>query len=478
MSRVPELQLIIRTLMVFGFLFSASVGGQAGITVTLSPGDNIQSAVDANPEGTTFVLLPGLYRMQSVVPKNHDIFTGQGKVILNGSQLLSFHPATTGSGLWAAPAVISNWSHGECQASHPLCSYTQDLFIDNVLQTPAIKLEGLSSGSWYLDRAQSLVYITVDPSGHIVELGTRTSAFNAQHAIGVQVSHLTVEKYASAAQQGAIGSARTGTGWIVSDVEVRWNHGAGIELASDSQVLNSFIHHNGQLGISFVGENQKAINNEISWNNYAGFKTDWEAGGGKFLQTTNLVIQGNYVHDNAGTGLWTDTNAKNTLYENNTVVNNLNQGIQHEACYSATIRKNIVRGNGNTPTTWLWNAQILLQSSSDVDVYDNLVEVPAGGGHGIVLINENRDSGDLGPFAAANDRVHDNTITYLSTNGYSGIVNNVGASTSSAIGNSFNSNHYILKIGDGNANHWQWFGPKNWTGLQDNGQEKLGSCCK
>jgi len=59
-------------------------------SVTLSPGANIQAAVTAAPAGTTFVLLAGVYRMQRVQPKDGDVFTGQGSVILNGSEILAF----------------------------------------------------------------------------------------------------------------------------------------------------------------------------------------------------------------------------------------------------------------------------------------------------------------------------------------------------------------------------------------------------
>jgi hypothetical protein len=31
------------------------------------------------------------------------------------------------------------------------------------------------------------------------------------------------------------------------------------------------------------------------------------------------VVRGNYVHDNNGTGMWTDTNNIHTLYEDNLV---------------------------------------------------------------------------------------------------------------------------------------------------------------
>ena len=61
----------------------------AQASVTLSPGANIQAAVNANPSRTTFILTPGVYRMQAVVPKGGDSFTGQAGADLNGSKVLT-----------------------------------------------------------------------------------------------------------------------------------------------------------------------------------------------------------------------------------------------------------------------------------------------------------------------------------------------------------------------------------------------------
>ena len=55
-----------------------------------------------------------------------------------------------------------------------------------------------------------------------------------------------------------------------------------------------------------------------------------------------------------------------------------NDGIKHEISYDAIIRNNIVAGNGGSFDEWLWGSQILVQNSSNVEVYGNFVEVAAG----------------------------------------------------------------------------------------------------
>ena len=456
------------TLPLFVISAIAPLHAMAAETVTLAPGANIQAAVTAAPAGTYFNLQAGTYRGQTVIPKANDHFAGEGAVVLNGSQVMSFEkdPAT---GMWVASATADSTQSGECDNLHPLCGYSQDLFIDSTLQTPQGSIAGLTEGSWYFNRGTGKVYVSSDPSGHLVELGMQKYAFSG-NVPGVQITDITVEKYATPAHGGAIGGSLSGASWLVNGVEVRYNHGGGIFLGSGSQLINSYIHHNGQLGIDLQGLNPVVRNNEISWNNYAGFSGTWESGGSKFWATTNMMVQSNYVHDNNGKGLWTDTNNVGTTYVSNTVVNNAGVGIQHEVSYAAVIRNNIVKGNASSPTTWLGNAQIRVMSSSNVEIYNNVVETAATGGNGIAVYNQTRGTGTLGPWVSANCYVHNNTITYLGTTGQSGFQNDGDANQ--AIGNRFDYNHYILS--DSGANHWFWYTWRTWSLMRADGQEAHG----
>jgi hypothetical protein len=101
------------------------------------------------------------------------------------------------------------------------------------------------------------------------------------------------------------------------------------------------------------------------------------------------------------------------------------------------------------------------------------MEVPSGGGNGIALINQNRGSGTMGAWVAANNYVHDNTVTYLGVKGLSGLADDTKAGA--AVGNRFDSNRYILR--NGGAIHWSWFRSLDWRGLQAVGQEAHGKCC-
>jgi parallel beta-helix repeat protein len=266
-----------------------------------------------------------------------------------------------------------------------------------------------------------------------------------------------VEKFATPAQQGAVGGEQTPSpGWIVQNNEVRLNHGLGIKVGDSGKVLNNFVHNNGQMGINTSGGNNIVIQgNEISFNNWAGFDMSWEAGGAKFWSTQNLQVLNNNSHDNQGAGLWTDTDNINTTYDGNTVTNNASVGISHEISYACIIRNNTISGNGGTGQNWLWGAQVQLQNSQNCQVYNNTVTVNTAGGNGIAVIQQNRGTGAYGTYLGINNTVHNNTIIHLGSMGANGAVADWNQSQMFSAGNnSFDYNTYhVANMG---YQYWGW----------------------
>ncbi len=217
-------------------------------------------------------------------------------------------------------------------------------------------------------------------------------------------------------------AAPAGTGWTVEDCDLHHNGYAGLALSDDSIARNNKIHHNGVIGIevSWVPEGALVEGNEIYANNTTGADEYYEAGASKFGDTENLIVRGNYVHDNNGPGLWTDTDNVNTLYESNVVVNNSGAGIFHEVSYSATIRNNQVRGNGFRSRGWLWEGGIMVAGSQSVRIHDNVV---VDNYNGITLIQQDRGSGTLGTYLLRNISVEGNTVV---RSGRTGAAQDVG----------------------------------------------------
>lgn len=474
--QLRHLYFAFRQLLTFLVFSPLSVVAQTP-SVMLSPGANIQSAVDANPENTTFVLQPGVYRFQSIQPKSGDSFVGQSMPILSGARVLTSF--TRSGSLWVAGGQNQHGQvHGFCDQQHSGCAYPEDLFFDSVPLLHVTTLAAVVPGSWYFDYPNQNIYFADDPTGHVVETSVTRSAFSGP-AANVSISGLIVEKYAIPAQFGAIGDQYPGPNWTIGGNEVRWNHGTGISLLNGSQATGNNVHHNGQKGIGGLGTNIVVQDNTVSFNNWAGFDTGWEAGGLKFAVTNNLVVRGNSIHDNLGPGIWSDVDSIYSLYENNVVMNNTNGGIVYEISRSAVIRYNAVCNNSTPgPTSWLWGSQILIQNSQNVQVYGNTVETPLTsstvGGNGIGIIQQNRGTGIYGPRLAINNSVHNNTIVYRGGVSASGQIADYNQPDLLLTGkNLFDYNVYHLA--DPNWYHWAWGPAYTFSGFKEAGLELHGS---
>ena len=393
---------------------STTVTVNAGLV--LSPSDNIQSAINGNPSGTTFILSPDIYRLQSVVPKDGDVFSGETGATLDGAILIDFWRQVSAS-LWTAQVsgITQAASYrGVCDASHPACMYPEDLFYDSQPLMRVASTSAVAAGTWYFDYSTETVYTGSDPSGHSTELSAVRSAFSGT-ASNVTIKGLSIEKYASIAGYGAINaissSGAPSSGWIVDSNDIALNHGTGLRISNGMKVTNNKFHDNGQMGLGGSGSNVLVENNEIYKNNYAGYKWGWEAGGDKFTYSTNLTIRGNYSHDNNGPGLWTDIENDYVLYENNHTARNVGGGILHEISYHATVRNNLIEDDGYSPSgnSFWYGAGILISNSSDVEVYGNTVTDCV---NGIGGIQADRGNGSNGlPYDLKNLYVHDNTVT-------------------------------------------------------------------
>lgn len=465
-----------------GFAVSAAAAAvEATDVVLISPGEDIQAVVDAHLPGTSYLLAPGVHRLQSVAPKDGDSFSGEPGAVLSGASRLGRFERQ--NGYWLAPAPRASASPtGSCTKDQygvrgDICRYAEDLFFDSKPLRRVAEPGEVEPGAWYFDYVEGLVLLGDDPRGREVEISALRRAFHGA-ARNVTISGLVIEKYAAPAQSGAVHGAG-GAAWTVRHNEIRFNHGAGIRTGAAMRIVDNHIHSNGQIGIAGKGDNIQIEGNILSHNNYAGFSTGWEAGGAKLVKTTNLVVRGNCVHDNTGTGLWTDISNIHSLYEGNRVFANSSEGIHHEISYDAVIRGNTVFANGHGYDSWLFGAQILINTSQNVEVYDNHVEVARGYGDGIALIQQERGDGRFGESLASGNRVHGNLVVYRGDNGVSGTAGDYDNEALFSSGNHFYGNSYMALAGD--QAHWAWGEAiqyrtryRTWPELRQTGQETGG----
>jgi hypothetical protein len=409
--------------------------------VQVAAGSSIQSAIDAHGTNTTFCVAPGTYRIAApIVPKAGDVLQGAPGAKINGSKLLSGFTHTT-SGWMVGGQTRESTAVGACEvAGDTTCARNEDVYVDDTRLRPVTSLAALVPGSFFFDRAADRITLADDPTGHVVEVADTFRAFNG---VGpATVRGFTIEKFANPAQTGAF---HVQGAWTITDNVVRFNHGAGICGASGALVAHNLVTRNGQLGMCGTGSIGATFEaNEDSYNNTAGFQEDWEAGGAKFAQTQDLVVRDNYVHDNAGPGLWTDIDNIRSLIEDNYVANNHGAGIFHEISYAAEIRHNAVLGNGagvSCPANGGWcSTGIRISESRDVLVHGNVVR----GDHGSILgIQTNRGSGAYGAHELRDVTVRDNDVTPGA--GRIGVMENIGDSTMfSSWGITFAGNRYRL----------------------------------
>jgi hypothetical protein len=431
------------------------------LQVIIHPGDDIMGEVEKNPPGTQFRITAGVYRLQSIIPKEGDSFIGEAEAIFNGAEQLSGFSRV--GPLWAAAVQVTERSvyRGECTATHPACTFPTDLFVDNTPLLRVVNLKDVGPGTWYLDREGQKVFLSDNPAGHTVEISLRPFAIRGD-AANVRIEGLRIEKYASEAGDGALDgrslTGHMGQNWVVQNNVVTLNHGAGIRLGDGMQVLENKMLENGQLGIAGAGESAIVDGNEMARNNYAGYKYDWEAGGSKFAFTRNLVVRNNYAHDNDGPGLWTDLENENTLYDHNHTRSNRGAGIQHEVSYRATIRNNLIENDGfsdyHLTAPW-YGAGIVIAGSSDVEVYGNTVRNCM---NGIIGTQPQRELSRRGtPYLLKNLNVHDNII--VQTDGTAAGIVRAGAlgdEVFDAWNNRFVDNQF--QFADSNARYFTWKG--------------------
>ena len=476
----------ILTQMVRCFVVAACVsnGAFSRDTVILRPGDSIQAAVDRHP-GATFVFKPGVYRLQTITPRTGQTFVGERGAVLSGAKVLTGWRRDGARWYVSGQSQKGDVTAFKCIETRPRCNYPEELFINDVRMRHVGTLPEVRPGTWFFDYPAARIYIGDDPERKVVETSVVPYSFNGNRS-RVTIKNLTIEKYANRAQHGAV-HPRTGLadppqsgdlsyGWLIEDVEVRLNHGAGIQLAHDMVVRRCRVMRQGQIGIRGAGVNNVLIeDSELAYNNEAGYDWGFEGGATKILHSNKAVFRSNYVHHNFGAGLWLDWDNRNSLIEMNFVEQNSSPGIFQECNAQGVVRYNISRFNAThkSASPWLWGAQILISSSQQMEIYGNTVTVSADGGNGITLIQQNRGTASFGVLMLKDNHVHNNVIVYQGATGFSGAAGDWNAEAIFTSNNRFDNNTYY--VSKPQSPHWYWrTGPANWSGFRAQGQEASG----
>ncbi len=253
-------------------------------TVIVRPGDDLAALVAQSEPGTSFVFPAGVHRQGPIVAKDDMTFSGEPGAVLSGSVVMGEF-STDGDRWWIDGVDLSADTGGECFGGYLSCGMPNDLFIDDVMVWRVDTETEVTSGTWWGGNGR--IVVGDDPTDRVVELSVRSHAIVGS-ASNVTLRDLVVEKFAVPSQDGAINAQEPNDGalgenWLIENVEIRFNHAAGLRTGNGTRVVNVSSHDNGQLGIAVSsGRNVLITDSELAHNNVRGYLWEWEGGGGKF----------------------------------------------------------------------------------------------------------------------------------------------------------------------------------------------------
>lgn len=236
----------------------------------------------------------------------------------------------------------------------------------------------------------------------------------------VTIEYLTIENFKPDNGGGAV-NGNGNNGWTEKyDLMKDNSPGAAMMLGGDNVVSDNCLTQNGEYGFngySYVNEtygstftggatNITFTGNDVSSNNTQKTSNGAE-GGGKFWMDGNVVVTGNYVHDNIDSpGLWMDTDNAGFLVQGNYISGNGGEGLFYEISYNADIVDNtfvdnaIQGGEGNKgfPTGAIYisesggDASVKSTYAGELNIQGNVFQDNWSGV--VVWQNSNRYSGD------------------------------------------------------------------------------------
>jgi parallel beta-helix repeat protein len=436
-------------------------------SVTVAPTDDVEDLVRTKPAGTTFCLTAGLFRLtQPLVPKTGDAFTGPActptvsacTAVVSGGIDIGTLARANGSD-WE---VTGQTQHGtvnsySCDPGWSGCNYPEDLFYDGapLQHVDSASRPTLSSGQWWFDYTNHVIYFHDAPSGHKVETSVVSTMFHSD-ANDVTVKNLTIEEFASPTIAGAVDpgygyypvSSTTSINWTIQSCYITLNHGEGVRTAFGERALDNVLHLNGQFGIgggvpagSGITSSRLLVQgNTVTNNNYAHVDPGFGAGGMKFGNTADAVVRNNVVKNNLGNGIHFDVDSIRPLIDGNTVIGNgdsaassTGDGIRFEiGNVGATFRNNVVQRNGVGGTGPSY--QLVSADSAGAVMYCNVVEIgDTPHEQGIIVGASNRGDNTVEPFegqqiVSINNSVHHNTVIWdLGSTGMVGWLQNDAA---------------------------------------------------
>jgi hypothetical protein len=234
-------------------------------------------------------------------PKEGDALIGDQGAVLNGSKVLGGW-RKIGS-VWSTagflPPAPSN--HGQCLESVPTCGYTEHVFVDKKRLNRVDSPSAVTAGTVHADYRSNIIPIGDDPRRHLVEHAVASQLVRAP-VDDVTVANFILEQAANEASSRCCGEPRQAPqgGHQLADPPQR--RAPQPRLRPRFRRCRKLHPPPRSTGLRRLGTGSVLSNNEISFNDAAGYPPEGEAGGSKSWLTEHQTLTHNYVHDNQGPG--------------------------------------------------------------------------------------------------------------------------------------------------------------------------------
>jgi parallel beta-helix repeat protein len=328
--------------------------------VPIQPGQSIQSAVDANSQGTTFLIKAGRHVRQSVLPKNGDTFRCESGAILDGETVTSYAFKRSGAG-------PDNVTIIGCIIER----YAPPAQMGAILAGGHTPADGTTG--WVVDSSE-----------------VRNNA-----NLGIRLGHQMKVRWSYIHHNGTLGVGGVGDDILIEGNEIAY---------MNPNRLGNLDFETG--GTKFVLTHRLVVRNNFVHHNYGeGLWTD--------IDNLSYVFEGNTCEDNWRAGISTEISGAGIIRNNILRRNGLSDtrswlwggGIQVSSSKNVEVYNNLLEGNKHGIT-------VIQQSrgsgtigdyiAENVYVHDNTVTQPSGM-TGIV-----QDVGDNAIFTSRNNRFERN----------------------------------------------------------------------
>jgi parallel beta-helix repeat protein len=237
--------------------------------IAISPGQSIQSFVNANPIGTTFILKAGTHIQQSVVPKSGDRFFGEPGAVLDGQG-------------------VAQYAFSKGNAPYPSNVTISGLKITNYVpstQHGAVEAGGFGTAEgttgWVIDRNEI--------------------SYNGEY--GIKIGNSSQITNNNVHHNKRLNIAGSGNNTLIASNEIAFGH-----------YLNTFNTNFEAGGTKFSYTDGLILrNNYVHDNTGVGFHMD--------ENNINTIIDGNRIDHNGSEGIAIEISYKTTIL-NNTITNN------------------------------------------------------------------------------------------------------------------------------------------------------------